>query len=661
LPPSAAAAKLARVMAPTAQVLPYGAWPSPFSAAMVAEAGFLFGQLTEPTLTPAGLFWLEARSEEDGRTALMRQVGEAAPVEVGPPGLDAHTRVHEYGGGAYAVHGEHVWISSGQDGRILRVELASGTCEPITAAPAKGVQVRFADLQVTPDGARLLAVRETHADGEVRNELVALPADGSSEPAVLASGHDFYAAPRCSPDGRRLAFLCWDHPQMPWDGTELMLASLTPGGGLTGARMLAGSHGESIVHPAWSPGGELHIVADRSGWWSIYRLTEAGRCELVVGGERELGMPAWRLGLAPYAFLADGTLCCVAREDGVPRLGIARDGRFDDLGLPYREFMATRLTALGSELAFVAATPERPPAVIRLDVATRSATTVRTSRVPVLAPDAISTPRRIAYDSDGLRCFMNYYPPANASVAAPTGELPPLIVNVHGGPTAAAPTCLDLGVQFWTSRGFAYADVDYGGSTGLGRAYRERLKGNWGVTDVRDAVNAAAHLVAEGLVDAARHAIRGMSAGGYTTLCALANTDAFAAGASYFGIADMELMARNTHKFESHYVDVLLGRVPDMRARYAERSPIHRADRIAVPLALLQGEDDAIVPPEQTTLMAEALGARDVPVTLRIFPDEEHGFRKAATIAACLEAELALFAAALVARGPGASAGPRVQ
>ncbi len=565
--------------------------------------------------------------------------------------MDVHTRVHEYGGGAFAVHGEHAWMSSGQDGRILRVELASSTNEPITTAPAEGVEVRYADLQVTPDGARVLAVRETHDGEEVRNELVALPADGGGgAPTVLASGRDFYAAPRCSPDGRRLAFLSWDHPQMPWDGTELTLATLTPGGELTDARVVAGSREESVVQPAWSPDGELHFASDRSGWWSIYRLTGAGTCELVVGGERELGVPPWRFGLATYAFLADGTLCCVAREEGVQRLGIAHEGRVEDLGLPYREFMATRLTALGGELAFVAATPERPPAVIRLDVAARSATTIRTSRVPALASDATSRPQRIAYESDGLRCFMNYYPPANPGAAAPAGELPPLIVNVHGGPTAAAVTCLDLGVQFWTSRGFAYADVDYGGSTGLGRAYRGRLKGNWGVTDVRDAVNGAAHLVAEGLVDASRHAIRGMSAGGYTTLCALTSTDAFAAGASYFGIADMELMARQTHKFESHYVDELIGRVPDMRARYAERSPLHRADRIAVPLALLQGEDDAIVPPEQATLMAQALRARGVPVTLRIFPGEEHGFRKATTIAACLEAELALLTEALVAR-----------
>lgn len=614
---------------------------------MVGKAGFLFEQLGEPTLTPAGLFWLESRPGEGGRTALMRQIGTEQPVEVGPKSVDFRTRVHEYGGGVYVVGHEHVWVAAGDEVGILRIELSSGRAETITDAGSAGRRIRFADLQLTPDRTSLLAVRETcDADG-VRNELVSLRAFEHSEPVLVAGGRDFYAAPRVAPDGEEVAYLAWDHPQMPWDGTELIVAKLEADGSAAAERVVAGSTAEAVQQPVWGPEGTLHFISDRDGWWGIYRLGPADTPEPVVGGEYELGLPPWRLGLATYAFLADGTLCCVARTSGTGRLGIARPDGFEDLGLPFDEFMATRVTAVGGELAFVAASPDQGPAVIRLDVATRRATPVSTARIPDLPAASISRPRRIAYDSDGSRCFMNYYPPTNSAVAAPEGELPPLVVNVHGGPTAASMQCLDLAVQYWTSRGFAYADVDYGGSSGLGRAYRERLKGCWGLTDVLDTANAAAHLVSEGLASPGCCVVRGLSAGGYTTLRALARTDAFAAGASYFGIADMALMARTTHKFESHYVANLIGRVAEMEERYAERSPIFEVERISVPVALLQGEDDAIVPPDQAVLMAKTLADRGVPATLRVFPKEGHGFRDASTIATCLELELELFTEAI--------------
>jgi len=632
---------------PRRRVTPYGSWSSPIAPETVAEAGFLFGQLGQVALGPAGLFWLEARAAEGGRSALMRAVAGGPAEEAGPAGADVRTRVHEYGGGAYAVHGQVVWLSAADD-RVYRHDLVRGETRPAVPAAAAGTSERYADFDVAPDGLRLAAVRETHARGEVVNELVALAADGAAAPSVLATGRDFYAAPRFSPDGRRLAWLSWDHPAMPWDGASLWLATLGDDGRPRDARVVAGSAGESVQQPVWSPDGTLHFVSDRSGWWSLYRLADDDGIALVAGGERELGFPGWRLGLSTYAFLDDGTICCIARERSGQRVcRVAPDGSLEDLGLPYDELLMPCLAAYGRELAFVGATGTTAPALVHVDVDAGDARVVASSRVPTLPDGVVSPPRRMTFDSDGRPTHLTFYAPANPAFDGPEDGLPPLIVNVHGGPTAMSFACLDLAVQFWTSRGFAYADVDYGGSAGYGRDYRERLRGQWGVLDVRDCVNAAAHLARAGLVDPRRHAIRGPSAGGFTTLCALAFTDAFQAGASSFGIADLETMIAGTHKFERHYLDGLLGVQEDMRPVYAARSPIRFADRISSPLALLQGEDDAIVPADQATAMAQTLRSRGVEVALHVFPGERHGFHRAETIARALAAEHALLARAL--------------
>jgi dipeptidyl aminopeptidase/acylaminoacyl peptidase len=624
-----------------ATTAPYGAWASPISAELVAAGGV---SLDEVRVAGGHVYWIEGRPLEGGRQVICRARPGAEPEDLIPRECNARTRVHEYGGGAYALVGDTLVFSNFTDQRLYRLDPGAEGPRPITPEPPAPAAHRYADACPTPDGRRLVCVRERHEGGEVHNELVVLPADGAGvggQPVVLAAGRDFYASPRVSPDGRRLAWLEWDHPNMPWDGTELKLADLA-GDGLAGDPVtVAGGPEESVFQPSWSPDGDLHLVSDRTGWWNLYRAGPGG-LEALYPAEEEFGHPQWVFAMSTYAFLPGGRIACIHGRGPLQRLGVlGPDGALDDLELPFTAFYPPQLHAVGDRLACLAGGPTRAAAVVVIDPAGGGVEVLRSSEDRELDPGYLSVPEPIEFPTEGGRTARAlYYPPANRDFQGPAGERPPLVVASHGGPTAGISSDLHVGFQFFTSRGIAVVDVDYGGSTGYGRAYRQRLEGRWGIVDVQDCVAAARHLAGRGDVDPARLAIRGGSAGGYTTLCALTFTDEFAAGASYYGVADAAALAKDTHKFESRYLDRLIGPWPEAEARYRERSPIHFTDRLSCPVILLQGLEDEVVPPSQAEMMAAALDAKGIPYAYLPFEGEQHGFRQAAHIRRACEAEV---------------------
>jgi dipeptidyl aminopeptidase/acylaminoacyl peptidase len=625
------------------QQRPYGSWKSPISASAIASHEIPLGA---PEIVDEDIYWLEGKPLEGGRYALVRHAHDGTQTELTPAPYNVRTRVHEYGGGAHLVAGSTVFFSNFADQRLYRQELG-GSPRPITPEPSVPAGLRYADAIITPDKQHLVLVRERHPNAETPdadNELALIATDGSEEAHTIASGHDFYSSPRLSPDGRQLVWLSWDHPNMPWDGNELWLADFGPDGQLTNQRRVAGGPNESIFQPEWNPNGVLHFVSDRSGWWNLYRL-EDGNAEVLAPMGAEFGSPQWVFGMSTYAFLADGRVACIVTQDGFDRLLFVQPEGADvePADLPYTAF-GRRIRSSGNSLVFVASSGTESAAVIRLVATSGKYEVLRRSVDASDAPDPryISVPRSLSFPTANgtATAYAIFYPPANPDFEPSADERPPLIVISHGGPTSMTQAHLDLGIQYWTTRGFGVVDVNYGGSSGYGRAYRERLKGKWGIVDVDDCINAARYLASQGEADENRLAIRGGSAGGYTTLCALVFHDDFAAGASYYGVADCEALATDTHKFESRYLDGLIGPYPAARDVYHQRSPIHFADELSCPVILFQGLEDRVVPPSQAERMVSALEAKHLPVAYLPFEGEQHGFRKAETIQRTLEAEL---------------------
>jgi dipeptidyl aminopeptidase/acylaminoacyl peptidase len=611
-----------------------GAWPSPISAAIVAAGA---APLSQVMLDAADACWLAGRASEGGRTTLLRQRG-ADVAEMTPAPFNVRTRVHEYGGGACLVDGGAAYFSNFADNRLY---LAVDGADPV-ALTAEG-SARYADFVLDRARARLIAVREDHAgDGQHPvNTISAVGLDGAQ--SVLAAGSDFYAAPRLSPDGSQLAWLSWMHPRMPWQGTELWLADIGADGALSGARLVAGGADESICQPEWSPGGTLHFVSDRSGWWNLYRLDGAA-VQPLCPRAAEFATPHWTFGGSMYGFRSDEEIVCTYIEHGVSRLArlSTATGKLQMVANPYEEIRDLRVA--GSVVAFLGGAPTIPLELARIDLYNGQHEVLARSITEL--PDAgyLSVPESITYPTSGQRiAHAFFYPPKNADFSPAPGSKPPLMVISHGGPTGMASNTLKLATQFWTSRGFAVLDVNYGGSSGFGRAYRDALKGQWGVIDVDDCVAGARHLAARGLVDADRMVIRGGSAGGLTTLCALTFHDVFKAGASYYGVSDLKGLDADSHKFESHYNEYLIAPKDRADAVYAERSPINHTDKLRRPMIFFQGLDDKVVPPPQSEVMVEALRARGVPVAYLTLEGEGHGFRKADSIARTLEAELVFY------------------
>jgi dipeptidyl aminopeptidase/acylaminoacyl peptidase len=599
-----------------------------------------------PDLVDGDVYWLEGKPLEGGRVCIVRLSADGTRQELTAAPFNVRTRVHEYGGGAYLVRNQTVYFSNFADQRLYR-QAPGKQPEPISPEPTIPAGTRYADGQITPDGRWLICVRERHTSAETPdawNELAVIAPDGSAEARVIAEGHDFFSSPRISPDGRQLAWLSWDHPNMPWDGTELWLADLNDDGSLGNACSVAGGPEESIYQPEWSPSGQLHFVSDRTNWWNLYRLEANGKIKALAQRKAEFGSAQWVFGMRSYAFLGDETIASIVSVDGFDRLGLLRPRqKFEFLDLPYTAY-GRNIRASGNQVVFTAASPTEPNAVIRLDASTGECQvlgrSLQVGNVPL--PAYVSVPRSIKFPTEDGKAtaYAIYYPPTNAEFTGAEGEKPPLIVQSHGGPTGKTTPQLELEIQFWTSRGFGLVDVNYGGSTGYGREYRNRLRGLWGIVDTEDCINAARYLAEKGEVDGKRLVIRGVSAGGYTTLCALVFHDDFAAGASYYGVADCEALAQDTHKFESRYLDGLIGPYPAEREVYYARSPIHFTDRLSCPVILFQGLEDRVVPPAQAEQMAAALRAKGLPVAYLAFEGEQHGFRQASTIKRTLEAEL---------------------
>jgi dipeptidyl aminopeptidase/acylaminoacyl peptidase len=627
-------------------VRPYGTWPAKVGADTLSRmpaSGF-----SSVDVQGGRVRWAESRAAEGGRVVVVEEANGGV-VDVTPPGFNARTRVHEYGGGAVWYDGDVVFFSEYSTGRLYRQGGIGAEPVAVTPEPSTPNALRYADGSVTPDGATVVCVRERHVDGAVHNELVAFPADGSAEPVIVSAGHDFFAAPRVDPSGRRLAWLTWDHPLMPWDGTQLWIAEIGAGGALGHPRLVAGGAEESVIDVQWSPNGALHFCSDRNGWWNLYRVEPDGtQLPLTTLEDGELGYPPWVFRMHRYAFLDDGRIACVVTRAAVDSLEVLdpSTGRLESVGLGWTAYDLTALASGDGRLVFGAASPTEPETLVAWGPVTGSEQRLRRSLAVELDPAGISTPQAISFPTDdGGIAHAFFYPPVSPGCEGPAGERPPLRVICHGGPTGHSQPYLSPRVQFFTQRGIGVVDVNYRGSSGYGRAYRRLLDGRWGDTDWRDCVAAARFLAAAGEADPERTWVEGGSAGGYAVLCALVfDPTAFTAGVSLFGVADVEALARDTHKFESRYLDTMIGPYPERADLYRQRSPVHFADRLERPLLLFQGLDDRVVPPAQAEMMVEALDRKRIPYAYVAFEGEGHGFRRGENIRRALEATLVFVA-----------------
>ncbi|MDH4211133.1 MAG: S9 family peptidase [candidate division WOR-3 bacterium] len=610
-----------------------GSWRSPITSDIVARQSVRFGEIV---VDGKDIYWVESRPAENGRSVIVRYDSRKRISDVIAAPYSARSRVHEYGGAAFTVHEGAIFFTNFADQRVYR---QGPDLIPVPLTP--DMDKRYADLQLDARRGRMVCIQEDHTrKGEPINAIVDIDINGSGKSRILVSGNDFYASPRLSPDGSRIAWLTWNHPNMPWDGTELWVAEVDNQGALVNSRRIAGGVSESIFQPEWSPDGILYFVSDRNGWWNIYRFID-GKAECVTELDVEFGVPLWNFGLTTYGFLSEDRIACTYNQKGICYLATV-DLRTKKLSQIESQFTdITHLKTTGDCLVFQGGSPTSALTVVRYYTKKPEETIIKASVDTRVGPGYISEPEAIEFKTkDDLKSYGFHYPPKNRDCVIASGELPPLIVVTHGGPTSCSYASLDLRIQFWTSRGFAVLDVNYGGSTGFGRPFRERLKGRWGIVDVDDCVNGAKYLVDKSLVDGNRVIIRGGSAGGYTTLCALTFRDFFKAGASYYGVSDLEALARDTHKFESRYLDSLVGPYPEASETYRERSPLYHAERLSAPVIFFQGLEDKVVPPDQAEKLVTALREKGIPVAYLAFEGEQHGFRRAENIKRALEAEL---------------------
>jgi len=615
------------------KVAPFGSWSSPISIDLLLKGEV---RLAAARWDGADLYWIEGRPDEDGRQVIVRRSADGAIADITPRGFNARTRVHEYGGGDYAVSGGTVWFTNFDDQRVYRQDPGEA---PRPISPDG--DVRHADLTVDAPRRRIVAVREDHsrAGQEPVNTLVSLDMSGERDAILLASGNDFYSSPKLSPDGRRLAWLTWNHPNMPWDGTELWVGELAADGAISSSTKVAGGSSESICQPEWGPGGELYFISDRTGWWNLYSA-RGHRDEALCNAEEEFGGPQWVFGRSHYAVLGENEILCLHSKSNVHKLSRLdlRTGVLSPVQLLYSFLDGVRVS--GRKAVMFAASPTHSLRVLTVDLDTGAEEVVRATVTTHIDPNHFSIPKPIEFATEGgVTGHALYYPPRNADFEGPPGAKPPLVVHSHGGPTSAALPVYNLEYQYWTSRGFALVDVNYRGSTGYGREYRDMLRGEWGVADVDDCTNAARHLVDKGLADPEHVAITGGSAGGFTTLLALTKKDFFRSGASHFGVGDLESFRKETHKFESRYLETLVGPYPERADVYRERSAVNFADHLSCPIILFQGLDDRVVPPDQSEEFVAACRAKKLPHAYIAFEGEQHGFRRAPNIRRSIDAE----------------------
>jgi dipeptidyl aminopeptidase/acylaminoacyl peptidase len=612
-------------------ISPYGSWKSPITADLVA--GSEIG-LEQVHIDDDKIYWIERRPQEGGRKVIVRRSADGKLSDMTPAGFNARTRVHEYGGGDYTVADGIIIFSNFADQRLYRQDLGR---EP---KPLTTPGLRYADGQIDRRRNLFFCVREDHTGGgEPINTLARVDLE-TGESTAIVSGNDFYSSPRLNPDGSLLAWLTWNHPNMPWDGTELWLGRLNADGSIIEKQKIAGGDHESICQPEWSFGGDLYFVSDRTGWWNLNRRNQ-NEIEPLCSMQAEFGQPHWVFGTSLYGFASEKSIVCSYAKDGRDYLATINieTKALKPIETPFTAISQTHCA--GDQVIFIGASPRLSSSIVSYRLHTRDFEILRRSRESEVDASFISEPQPIEFPTEnGLTAYGYFYRPKNPEYTAQRHEKPPLVVISHGGPTSSSSASLKYSIQYWTSRGIAVLDVNYGGSSGYGRAYRERLNEKWGVVDVDDCINGARHLVARGEVDPNRLAIRGGSAGGYTTLCALTFRNSFTAGASHYGVSDLEALAKDTHKFESRYLDRLIGPYPDRRDVYFERSPIHFTERLNCPMILFQGLEDKVVPPDQSEKMFQAVLAKKLPVAYLTFEGEQHGFRKAENVKRVLEAEL---------------------
>ncbi len=617
---------------------PYGSWKSPITSDLIVSGTVGLGQIA---MDESDIYWVEGRPSEAGRSVIVRRTPDGKISDVTPAPFNVRTRVHEYGGASFAVASGTIYFSHFADQRIYYQALDSQP-EPLTPA----ANSCYADMIVDLQRNRLICVREDGAgEGESVNTIVSINLDNGEDIQILTQGNDFYASPRLSPDGSRLSWISWNHPNMPWDGTELWVAEIKAGGSLGEKYLVAGAVDESIFQPEWSPDGVLYFVSDKSNWWNFYRtvnlnLREKPEVEPLCEMAAEFGLPQWVFGMSTYAVVSESTIICTYTQQGkwhLASIDLATK-QLTTINLPYTDISSVK--ARGETVVFLAGSPTESTAIVKLNLASGERQILRKSSDLSIDSGDLSVPEMLEFPTEnGLTAFGFFYPPKNQDFAAPAGEKPPLVVKSHGGPTAATSSSMSLKIQYWTSRGFAVLDVNYGGSTGYGREYRRRLQDSWGIVDVDDCANGAKYLAEKGLVDGERMAIAGGSAGGYTTLCALTFRDVFKAGASYYGVSDLEALATDTHKFEARYLDGLIGPYPARKDLYVARSPIHSAERLSCPVIFFQGLEDKVVPPNQAEMMVEILKAKGLPVAYVAYEGEQHGFRRAENIKRTLDGE----------------------
>ena len=615
---------------------PFGSWASPITVDLLLKGTV---QLRNQMVRWDGddLYWSELRPDEAGRIVVCRRTSDGATSDVTPKGFNARTRVHEYGGGHFAVTGGTVWFANFADQRLYRQE---GGGLPLPITPAE--DIRHADMAVDGRRGRLYAVREDHTTGakEAVNSIVSLDSSRDRGAITIAAGHDFYSSPKLSPDGNRLAWTTWDHPNMPWDGSELWIGELDLDGRVTSSRKIAGGDSESILQPEWSPAGDLFFVSDRSDWWNLYRAHGEGD-EPVCPQAAEFGAPQWVFGMRFYAFAGPDEIVCVYAEPGGTKLGRIDlgTGTMKQVQLLYTGL--SNVQANGRKVALIAGSPTLADRVLTIDLASSAQEVVKVCNPTHIDARNLSLPKAIEFPTEGgLTAHAVHYSPKNDVYEGPAGARPPLMVRCHGGPTGSAGQSYAFEYQYWTSRGFAVVDVNYGGSSGYGRAYRTRLNGNWGVVDVDDCINAARYLVDQGQADGRRVWITGGSAGGFTVLLSLTKRDHYQAGASHYGIGDLELFIKETHKFESHYLDTLVGPYPERADLYRDRSAVHFAESLKCPVILFQGLEDKIVPPSQAEEFVAVCKEKELPYAYVAFEGEQHGFRQEKNIRRSIEGEL---------------------
>lgn len=614
-------------------VAPYGSWETPFTGRAIVKDTIGYGTIVTDN---EDIYWIETRPSEGGRHVIVKRSADGKISDVLPRDFNARSRVHEYGGGAFTVHQGVIYFVQYDDQQLYKIEPGEHP-QCLNTRPG----MRFAEPVYDRRFDRLIAVAEDHRkdDEEAVNSIVSISVDGTGEHRILAGGFDFYSSPRISPDGKRMAWVCWKHPNMPWDSTQIFMADFNESGALKKPLLIAGGDGESIIQPEWSPDGLLYFVSDKSGWWNIERLNH-NKIEVVHEMPAEFGRPTWHLGYSQYTFISQDEILASYHRGGFWQLAIIDTITKELKPINSEVTDIWWLKSADNKVVFRGASPQMPQAIIAMDLRTKAFTTLASSTAMDIERGMISAPESIEFPTGNGVAYGLFYRPKNQKYRAPENEKPPLIVKVHGGPTGIASTILNLEIQYWTSRGFAYLDMNYRGSVGFGRTYRERLNTEWGIADVEDCVSGASYLVRRGEVDPNRLVITGGSAGGYTALCAVTFTKTFKAGASYYGICDLEAMTRDTHKFESRYLDNLIGPYPKRRDVYRERSAIHHADKIACPLIFFQGLEDKIVPPNQTIMMMETLKKKGIPVAGILYEGEQHGFRRAETIRRSLDAEL---------------------